>query len=74
MTVTRRSPGGRTLRTVGGLSCEHPNNGGSHDTDRISVFNFDNETGLLHFTGNEYDVPSPNFVCVAARRHHVLGK
>lgn len=32
---------------------------------------FDSDKGMLEFTG-EYDVPSPNFVCVAARRYHVF--
>lgn len=36
----------------------------NQDTDVITVFAFDRDTGSLSFTGNTYDVPSPNFVCV----------
>eukprot|EP00435_Cladocopium_sp_Y103_P022308 s959_g5.t1 len=35
----------------------------NQDSDRISVFRFNLATGKLEFTGNEYEVPSPNFVC-----------
>lgn len=35
----------------------------NQDSDNISVFNFNQCNGDLHFTGNEYRVPSPNFVC-----------
>eukprot|EP01127_Copromyxa_protea_P011998 TRINITY_DN3081_c0_g1_i1.p1 TRINITY_DN3081_c0_g1~~TRINITY_DN3081_c0_g1_i1.p1 ORF type:complete len:289 (+),score=35.76 TRINITY_DN3081_c0_g1_i1:468-1334(+) len=38
----------------------------NQDTDSISVFSFDTETGQLIFTGNTYHVPSPNFVCCAS--------
>ncbi|CAN0486333.1 unnamed protein product, partial [Ectocarpus sp. 12 AP-2014] len=36
----------------------------NQDTDSVTIFRFDNETGKLTFTGDVNDVPSPNFVCV----------
>jgi len=36
----------------------------NQDTDSIAIFVFNQENGTLMFTGNAYDVPSPNFVCV----------
>jgi len=35
----------------------------NQDSDTIGVFQFNVSTGELTFTGNEYRVPSPNFVC-----------
>jgi len=35
----------------------------NQDTDNISVFSFNQCSGEIKFTGNEYRVPSPNFVC-----------
>jgi 6-phosphogluconolactonase (cycloisomerase 2 family) len=35
----------------------------NQDTDHIAVFNFNLSSGDLKYTGNEYRVPSPNFVC-----------
>lgn len=35
----------------------------NQDTDSIAVFNFNLSSGEITFTGNEYRVPSPNFVC-----------
>jgi len=35
----------------------------NQDTDSIAIFLFNQENGTLVFTGNVYDVPSPNFVC-----------
>jgi 6-phosphogluconolactonase len=35
----------------------------NQDTDSIAVFSFNLGTGELRYTGNEYRVPSPNFVC-----------
>lgn len=35
----------------------------NQDTDSIAVFNFNLSSGDLKYTGNEYRVPSPNFVC-----------
>ncbi len=35
----------------------------NQDTDNLSVFNFNQCSGEIKFTGNEYRVPSPNFVC-----------
>jgi hypothetical protein len=35
----------------------------NQDTDTIAVFNFNLSNGEINYTGNEYRVPSPNFVC-----------
>lgn len=35
----------------------------NQDTDNLAVFNFNQSSGEIKFTGNEYRVPSPNFVC-----------
>ena len=35
----------------------------NQDSDRIGIFHFSLSTGGLSWTGNEYYVPSPNFVC-----------
>ena len=35
----------------------------NQDTDSIAVFNFNLSSGEIKYTGNEYRVPSPNFVC-----------
>jgi 6-phosphogluconolactonase (cycloisomerase 2 family) len=35
----------------------------NQDSDSIGVFRFNLATGKLDWTGNEYRVPSPNFVC-----------
>uniref|UniRef100_A0A6S8SNI5 6-phosphogluconolactonase n=1 Tax=Chaetoceros debilis TaxID=122233 RepID=A0A6S8SNI5_9STRA len=35
----------------------------NQDTDNLSIFNFNQCSGEIKFTGNEYRVPSPNFVC-----------
>ena len=35
----------------------------NQDSDSIAVFNFNMSTGELKFSGNDYRVPSPNFVC-----------
>mmetsp|Transcript_86149 Transcript_86149/g.221874 ORF Transcript_86149/g.221874 Transcript_86149/m.221874 type:complete len:475 (-) Transcript_86149:49-1473(-) len=35
----------------------------NQDSDKISVFWFNIATGKLKWTGHEYSVPSPNFVC-----------
>jgi 6-phosphogluconolactonase (cycloisomerase 2 family) len=35
----------------------------NQDSDNIGVFQFNLATGKLGWTGHEYDVPSPNFVC-----------
>ena len=35
----------------------------NQDTDSIAVFNFNQSNGELKYSGNEYRVPSPNFVC-----------
>uniref|UniRef100_A0A6U6JT82 6-phosphogluconolactonase n=1 Tax=Zooxanthella nutricula TaxID=1333877 RepID=A0A6U6JT82_9DINO len=35
----------------------------NQDSDHIAVFRFNVATGRLEWTGNEYHVPSPNFVC-----------
>lgn len=35
----------------------------NQDTDSLAVFNFNLSSGEIKYTGNEYRVPSPNFVC-----------
>jgi 6-phosphogluconolactonase len=35
----------------------------NQDSDSIAVFKFNLSSGDLMYTGNEYHVPSPNFVC-----------
>jgi 6-phosphogluconolactonase (cycloisomerase 2 family) len=35
----------------------------NQDTDNLAIFNFNQSSGEIKFTGNEYRVPSPNFVC-----------
>lgn len=35
----------------------------NQDSDRIGVFRFNLAIGKLDWTGHEYEVPSPNFVC-----------
>jgi len=35
----------------------------NQDTDSIAVFNFNLSSGEIKYTGNEYRVPSPNFIC-----------
>mmetsp|Transcript_8479 Transcript_8479/g.10699 ORF Transcript_8479/g.10699 Transcript_8479/m.10699 type:complete len:172 (-) Transcript_8479:149-664(-) len=35
----------------------------NQDTDTIAVFSFNLSSGEMKYTGNEYRVPSPNFVC-----------
>lgn len=35
----------------------------NQDTDSLAVFNFNMSSGEIKYTGNEYRVPSPNFVC-----------
>lgn len=35
----------------------------NQDTDSLAVFNFNLSSGQINYTGNEYRVPSPNFVC-----------
>lgn len=44
----------------------------NQDTDSLAVFVFDTRRGQLRFTGHEYDVPSPNFVC-ALQPHGLAG-
>ena len=35
----------------------------NQDSDTIAVFSFNLTSGEMKYTGNEYRVPSPNFVC-----------
>jgi 6-phosphogluconolactonase len=35
----------------------------NQDSDSIAVFNFNLSSGEIKYTGNEYRVPSPNFIC-----------
>lgn len=40
----------------------------NQDTDTIAVFTFNLSSGEIKYTGNEYRVPSPNFVCCCPAR------
>jgi len=42
----------------------------NQDSDHLKVFRFNLATGKLEWTGHEYAVPSPNFVC--ALRPHIV--
>ena len=35
----------------------------NQDSDNLAIFNFNQSSGEIKFTGNEYHIPSPNFVC-----------
>lgn len=35
----------------------------NQDSNNLSIFNFNQSSGEIKFTGNEYHVPSPNFIC-----------
>ncbi len=35
----------------------------NQDSDNLSIFNFNTSSGEIKFTGNEYRLPSPNFIC-----------
>ncbi|KAL7581280.1 hypothetical protein ACA910_006049 [Epithemia clementina (nom. ined.)] len=35
----------------------------NQDTNSVAIFNFNLSSGEIKYTGNEYRVPSPNFVC-----------
>lgn len=35
----------------------------NQDSDNLAIFNFNQSSGEIKFTGNEYNIPSPNFVC-----------
>jgi 6-phosphogluconolactonase len=41
----------------------------NQDTNSIAVFNFNLSNGELKYSGNEYRVPSPNFVCCCPTYH-----
>jgi len=38
----------------------------NQDSDKIAIFSFNMTSGEIKYTGNEYKVPSPNFVCCCA--------
>lgn len=44
----------------------------NQDTDSIAVFAFNLSSGEIKYTGNEYRVPSPNFVCCCPVRDEIL--
>lgn len=46
----------------------------NQDTDSLAVFNFNLSTGELKFSGNEYRVPSPNFVCCCPSYQEDMGE
>ena len=35
----------------------------NQDSDTLAVFSFNMTSGEIKYTGNDYHVPSPNFVC-----------
>ncbi|KAL3942864.1 MAG: hypothetical protein SGBAC_003028 [Bacillariaceae sp.] len=41
----------------------------NQDSDSIAVFNFNLSNGDLKYSGNEYRVPSPNFICCCPTHH-----
>lgn len=46
----------------------------NQDSDNLAIFNFNQCSGEIKFTGNEYVVPSPNFVCCCSlHEEEVLG-
>jgi len=45
----------------------------NQDSDNITVFSFNLTTGEMKYTGNEYRVPSPNFVCCCPMIDRDLG-
>jgi 6-phosphogluconolactonase (cycloisomerase 2 family) len=42
----------------------------NQDSNTIAVFSFNLSTGEIKYTGNEYRVPSPNFVCCCPIHHN----
>jgi DNA-binding beta-propeller fold protein YncE len=44
----------------------------NQDSDTIAVFSFNLSSGEIKYTGNEYRVPSPNFVCCCPSREDDL--
>jgi len=46
----------------------------NQDSDNISVFRFNLATGVLDWTGHDYRVPSPNFVCALKPRLQPMSK
>jgi 6-phosphogluconolactonase (cycloisomerase 2 family) len=40
----------------------------NQDSDSIAVFSFNLSTGVITYTGNEYGIPSPNFICCCPPR------
>lgn len=44
----------------------------NQDTSTISVFSFNLSSGEIKHTGNEYGVPSPNFVCCCPTREDCM--
>lgn len=35
----------------------------NQDSNNLSIFNFNQSSGEIKFTGNDYNIPSPNFIC-----------
>jgi len=46
----------------------------NQDSDTIAVFSFNMTSGEIKYTGNEYNIPSPNFVCCCAMDNQANGK
>jgi len=44
----------------------------NQDTDNISVFSFNQCSGEIKFTSNEYHVPSPNFICSCSLHDEIM--
>lgn len=44
----------------------------NQDSDTIAVFAFNLSSGEIKYTGNEYRVPSPNFVCCCPIRDEIV--
>ena len=45
----------------------------NQDSNNLSIFNFNQSNGEIKFTGNEYQVPSPNFICCCSLYDDVDG-
>lgn len=68
-----------TVTKTGGATPRHFQFAGSgrfviaanQDSDSLTVFSFDGETGALRDTGNRYHCPSPNFVATFSSREGV---
>ena len=46
----------------------------NQDSDTIAIFSFDLRSGEIKYSGNEYHVPSPNFVCCCTMNDEIKDK